>query len=134
MDKIFKLSANIYQFLLILIIPLFLIAKFLVGAAGHNSAITILDYALFAYAIIVLILLINLKKLNAANQLKNSIRIVLSVLILTSICYELYQLYAIYLLYKNHYFVEGDNISIGIILLIIALSTTLLAGLIKDKI
>ncbi len=134
MNQIFKLSATIYQFLLILIIPLLVIAKFLVGAAGHNSEFKISDYILFMYLIIVLALLTFLKKSNPSSTIKIAVRNILLLLIFASIIYEFYALYDIYLLYSNHQFQYGDNISIVVITLIITLSSTLFIGLLKNKI
>ena len=134
MTNIFRLSANIYQFLLILVIPLSLIAKFLVGAAGHNSESTISDYALIIYVIVALTSLIILKKPNINNQSKTIIRSILLVLILGSVFCELYGLYNIYSLYINHQFQYGDNIPAIIIILLIILSSTLFIGILKNKI
>ena len=134
MNTIYKISLKIYRAILILIIPLSLIAKFLVGAAGHNSETKNEDYLLFAFVVVTITLLTILKSSKITILVRNVIRFAVIVLISLNIIFLFYGLYDEYLVYMDNNFQNGDNILIAIIILLILLSTTSIAGVLKDKI
>lgn len=135
MKNIYKISFQIYRAILIAILPLFLFAKVMVGMAGHNPETKITDYLLIGFAILTAILLTVFHKASQSKSIiNNSLRFTIISLILVSIIFLFYGLYDFTLLYINHNFVLEDNIPVTILLLLIALSTTLFIGLIKNKI
>ncbi|QOG02055.1 hypothetical protein [Flavobacterium sp. MDT1-60] len=135
MKNIYKISFQIYRAILIASLPLFLFAKVMVGAAGHNTETRTTDYLLIGFAILTAILLTILNNYNQSKDIiRNPLRFTIISLVLVSIIFLFYGLYDFTLLYLNHNFVVEDNIPVTILLLLIALSATLVIGLIKNKI
>jgi len=135
MVNIYKISLQIYRAILILILPLFLFAKFMVGAAGHNTENKISDYAFIGFAILTAILLTILNKnYQLKSILRNTLRITIISLVFVSIIFLFYGLYDFTIQYLNHNFDFEDNIPVAILLVLISLSMTLLIGLIKNKV
>ncbi|RKR08790.1 hypothetical protein C8C83_0379 [Flavobacterium sp. 90] len=135
MINIYKISFQIYRAILILILPLFLFAKLMVGAAGHNPESKISDYAFIGFAILTAILLtIFNKNYQSKSMLRNTLRITIISLVFVSIIFLFYGLYYFTIQYLNHNFDFEDNIPVAILLVLISLSATLLIGLIKNKI
>ncbi|TPG41547.1 hypothetical protein [Flavobacterium pectinovorum] len=135
MKKIYKISFQIYRAILILILPLFLLAKFMVGSAGHNSRSKISDYALIGFVILTAVLLTILdKNYQSKSKFRDVLRFTIIGLVFISIIFLFYGLYDFAQLYLNHNFGLEDNIPLTILLLLNALSITLLIGLVKNKI
>ena len=135
MNRVYKISFQVYRIILISILPLFFFAQFMVGTAGHNSKTETTDYFLLAFAILTPILLTILSKLdNTKVILRKRIRFILIILILTSIGFLIYGLYDSLLVYQNGNFNSGDSIAVSIIIALIALSSTIIVGLTKNKI
>lgn len=135
MVNIYKISLQIYRAILILILPLFLFAKIMVGAAGHNTENKISDYAFIGFAILTAILLTILNKnYQLKSILRNTLRITIISLVFVSIIFLFYGLYDFTMQYLNHNFDFEDNIPVAILLVLISLSMTLLIGLIKNKV
>jgi FlaA1/EpsC-like NDP-sugar epimerase len=135
MVNIYKISFQIYRAILILILPLFLFAKFMVGLAGHNPENKISDYVLIGFAILTAILLTILNKnYQSKSRLVNTLRITIISLVFVSIIFLFYGLYDFTIQYLNHNFDFEDNIPVAILLVLISLSMTLLIGLIKNKV
>lgn len=135
MKNIYKISFQIYRAILIAILPLFLFSKVMVGAAGHNTETKTTDYLLIVFVILTAILLtVFYKASQSKSNITNSLRFIIISLILVSIVFLFYGLYNFTLLYLNHGFVVEDNIPVTILVMLIALSTTLVIGLIKNKI
>jgi hypothetical protein len=135
MVNIYKISFQIYRAILILILPLFLFAKLMVGAAGHNPESKISDYAFIGFVILTAILLtIFDKNYQSKSMLRNTLRITIISLVFVSIIFLFYGLYDFTIQYLNHNFDFEDNIPVAILLVLISLSATLLIGLIKNKI
>ena len=135
MNRIYKISFQIYRIILILALPTFLIANFLVAAAGHNSPMKIDDYFLLGFVILVPTLLTILIKTDKAKfRFRKTIRFVIIGLISISIVFFFYGLYDFWLIYQNRNFGIEDNIPVTIIMFFIALSSMLLVGLAKNRI
>ena len=107
----------------------------MVGMGGHNSQIEITDYFLLVFAILTPTLLTVLNKVdNAKITLKNILRFIAISLVSASIAYLFYGLHDFWLLYQDGNFGTGDNIPVTIIILLIGLSSTLVVGLLKNRI
>lgn len=129
MERLYKISFTIYRFILGLIFIVSFIAKILVGAAGHGGQE---DYFIFVYIIITVTLLTIFHRLDKLKTLtRNSVRFSAIILVLISIVFAIYSLYDIFL---NKFFSFGDNIITAIIILFILLGSTLLLGLIKNRV
>jgi hypothetical protein len=135
MKNIYKISFQIYRAILISILPLFLLAKFMVAMAGHNPDTKITDYALIVFAVLTAILLTVFNKTYQSKSiLRNTLRATIISLVLVNIIFLLYGLYNYTLLYFSNNFELENNIPVAVLLLLTALSVTLLIGLIKNKI
>lgn len=135
MNKIYKISFHVYRIILILTLPLFFLAKFIVGVAGHNSRIEITDYFLLLFIILTPTLLTILNKVDKAEIVyRNILCFTVIGLISISIVFLFYGLYDFWLLYYDQKFGIGDTVPVAIILLLITLSATLLVGLVKNRI
>ena len=135
MNRIYKISFYVYRIILVLIVPLIFFAKLMVGAAGHNSKVEITDYFIFIFVILTPILLTAFKKIDHTKITRRKIlRFSTIVLVTVSIIFLLYGLYDFYILYQELNFGIGDNIPVAIIILLITLSSTLLVGLVKNRI
>jgi len=134
MKNSYRISFHIYRGILISILPLFLFAKLMVGAAGHNSEIKISDYGFVGFSILTAVLLTAFNQTDHAKSIRKILRSTIIVLVLIGILFLLYGLYDFTMLYFDHHFTLQDNIPVGILLLLIALSATLLIGLLKNKI
>ena len=135
MNRIYKISFQIYRIILILALPTFLFTNFLVAKAGHNSPMKIDDYFLLGFVILVPTLLTILIKTDKAKiSLRKTIRFVIIGLISTSMGFFFYGLYDSWLLYQDQNFGIGDTIPVAIIIFLIALSFLLLVGLAKNRI
>lgn len=129
MERLYKISFTIYQYILGLFFIVSFIAKILVGAAGHSGQE---DYFIFVFIIITVALLTVFQRLDKRKTLKRkSIRHSLIIFVLTSVVFAIYFIYDIFL---NKYFTFGDNITTAILILFILLGSTLLLGLIKDRV
>jgi len=134
MKNSYRISFHIYRGILISILPLFLFAKLMVGAAGHNTEIKISDSAFVGFSILTAVLLTAFNQTDHAKSIRKILRSTIIVLVLIGILFLLYGLYDFTMLYFDHHFTLQDNIPVGILLLLIALSATLLIGLLKNKI
>ena len=134
MKNSYRISFHIYRGILISILPLFLFAKLRVCAAGHNSEIKISDYSFVVFSILTALLLTAFNQTDHAKSIRKILRSTIIVLVLIGILFLLYGLYDFTMLYFDHHFTLQDNIPVGILLLLIALSATLLIGLLKNKI
>ena len=134
MKNSYKISFHIYRGILISIVPLFLFAKLMVGAAGHNTEIKINDYSFVGFSILTAVLLTAFNQTDHAKSIRKILRSTIIILVLIGILFLLYGLYDFTMLYFDHHFTLQDNIPVGILLLLIALSATLLIGLLKNKI
>ncbi|WP_432671398.1 hypothetical protein [Flavobacterium sp. SM2513] len=107
----------------------------MVGAAGHNSKVEITDYFIFIFVILTPILLTAFKKIdNTKITHRKVLRFTTIVLVTISIIFLFYGLYDFYILYQELNFGIGDNIPVAIIILLITLSSTLVVGLVKNRI
>lgn len=126
----YKVSFHIYRIFLIAFIPLYFFAKFMVGAAGHNSAVEITDYFVGAFVILTSVLLVIFPK---SNENRNALRFAIVVLLAVHIAFLIYQLYDSWLLYKRQNFGNADNIPVAIIIFFIAICSIVISGLLKNK-
>lgn len=131
MELLYKLCSIIYRLILALVIPVFVVAKVLVGAAGHNSDVTWSDYLVFAFSVITLtILTIWFRIGKEESRVRNIIHLSCITLVSISIVFEIYGLYD---LFSNSEFSPGENIGISIVLLFTIVSLTVLWRIMKDK-
>jgi len=131
MELIYKLCSIIYRLVLTLVIPVFVVAKIFVGAAGHNSDVTWSDYLVFAFSVTTLTLLniwVHFGKLE--SHLRSIIRFACIILVSISIVFEIYGLFDLFL---DSEFSIGENIGILIALLFTMVSLPVLRKLMKDK-
>jgi hypothetical protein len=127
----YKLCAVIYRLVLALLIPVFLVAQILVGAAGHNSDFKWPEYLGLAFIVITVTLLTILFNIeDQKTRVYSIIRYASIALVSVSIVFEIYGLYD---LFSNNDF-SKDVIPISIVFLFTIISLTVLSGIIKEKI
>ncbi|MFH6994629.1 hypothetical protein [Flavobacterium sp. FlaQc-48] len=134
-DKIFKYSFSVYRIVLIAIAVLSLFAKFIVGAAGHNTPLKATDYCFFAFTIatpLLLFLFTNIQPDKIAAR--NIIRMVALFLIAISVLFLFHEWYDMALFSQSQKVGNDENILVGILLLFIALSSIVFTGLIRNRI
>lgn len=86
-----KIYSAIYCAVLMILIILFLIASFLVGAAGHSSVGNKSDYFFFTYPIITIICLIIYRE--RQYKILKYINLILVIIPVGFIIYSLFQMY-----------------------------------------
>jgi hypothetical protein len=134
-NKIYKITFNIYRMVLISIVPLYFIFNFMDGIGGHNSTIKNSEYLLLIFiffTVTFLTLLNNTEKIK--TTLRNFLRFSLVGLILINIGFLILELNNLFTLYKKHNFGIGDNIPVIIIIFLIFLCSILMIGIINNKI
>lgn len=131
MKFLYKLCSVIYRIVLALVLPVFIVAQVLVGAAGHSSDPKWHDYLLVTVCVATVILLTTLFHLDKEDStVRNIIRYACIVLISVSIAFEVYGLYDIC---SAGDFSNGEAIGVAIFLLFTLISITVLWGVIKDE-
>ena len=133
MNRIFKISFQIYRIILILIIPIYFLSKFLVGVAGHNPPTSNSEYLFLCFSFLALIALMTIRK-SKNISLKKSLVVFISIFVVVGIVLTFCGLYDAWILYRNQNFGFGDNIPVAIMICFIFISVTFLVGLIKDKV
>jgi hypothetical protein len=131
MKLLFKLCSVIYRIVLSLVLPVFVVAQVLVGAAGHSADPKWHDYLLVTVCVTTVILLTILFHLDKEDgAVRNIIRYASIILVSISVAFEVYGLYD---LCSESDFSKGDTIGIAIFLLFTLISITVLWGIIKDR-
>ena len=131
MKFLYKLCSVIYRIVLALVLPVFVVAQVLVGAAGHSSDPKWHDYLLVTVCVTTVILLTTLFHLDKEDSaIRNIIRYACIGLVSVSVAFEVYGLYD---LCSTSEFTKGETIGIAIFLLFTLISITVLWGVIKDK-
>ena len=132
MHRLYRISSVIYRLILTLTIPVLLLFKILVAAAGHNRDFERKDYLFFAYILATVILLTlhhNSNKRNTTNK------IVLfypaTGLVLTSIVLEVLSLYDTFFICKC--FTSSDNIGSVLTFLFLLIPIIVFVGLINEQ-
>ncbi|MFB9079481.1 hypothetical protein ACFFLS_06310 [Flavobacterium procerum] len=131
MSKIYKYSFIVYRAFLLALIPLFLVGRFLVGAAGHTPQSTTEDY--FVFGLVALTSFLMLVYINTISH-KNTIRICIMIINVLSILFLLYTLIGIWKFYQNHENQSGEEIPLTIMFFLIVLNSIIFYGLLKNKI
>jgi hypothetical protein len=131
MNFLFKFCSVIYRIVLSLVLPVFVVAQVLVGAAGHSSDPKWYDYLLLTVCVATVILLTILFNLDKEDgRVRNIIRYASIILVSVSVVFEIYGLYD---LCSTSEFSKGENIGMAIVLLFTLISITVLWGIIKDE-
>ncbi|WP_264564728.1 hypothetical protein [Flavobacterium sp. N3904] len=131
-NLIFKSSFIIYRFILIVSVPLFFTAEFLVGAGGHNSDPNNTNYLFYLFAIITSVLLTIFKQTDKTKfKLKKSLCYSNSILVLISSVYVIYELIE---MIQEYSFLTEETITIALVITFAIINLTLLYGLFRDKI
>jgi len=132
MTNIYKVCSVIYRIALILIIPLTIIAQFLVAAAGHNRSYGKYDYLALIFIIITVALLTFHTNFNGEKKQAGSIlRYACISFVSIGLCLELYGLYD---LFRSSGFSAEENIISLVVILFTMISVMVLRGLINGKI
>jgi hypothetical protein len=131
-NSIFKYSFIVYRFILILSVPLFITAEFLVGVGGHNSDPNNTNYLFYGFAIITSVLLTVFKQTDKTKfRLRKILRYINIILVSLSIAYEIYELIK---MIEEYNFLTEETITMLLGISFTTISFTLLYGLFKDKI
>ncbi|HEU4790560.1 MAG TPA: hypothetical protein VFS71_12805 [Flavobacterium sp.] len=131
-NSIFKFSFIIYRFILIVSIPLFIMAEFLVGMGGHNSDPNNTNYLFYVFAIITSILLTVYKQTDITKfRLKKILRYGNIFLLIISIAFVIYELFEII---EEYSFLTEETITLSLVISFATISFILLYGLFKDRI
>ncbi|WP_339888405.1 hypothetical protein [uncultured Flavobacterium sp.] len=135
MKKTYILTFQIYRIILFLFLPLYIIAVFIVGTAGHNPNLKFLDFSFFGFIILTPIVLTIFK--NTANNetvIKKTLNSSSIILVLIGILIFIFEILEQVKFYKKDNFTNGDVITTIILITLTFLSIILLIGLIKNKI
>ncbi len=128
-NLIFKSSFIIYRLILILSVPLFITAEFLVG--GHNSDPNNTNYLFYLFAIITSVLLTIFKQTDKTKfKLKKSLCYANIILVSISSVYVIYELNKII---QEYSFLTEETITILLVITFGLINLTLLYGLFRDK-
>lgn len=131
MNFLYKLCSVIYRIVLALVLPVFVVAQVLVGAAGHRADPKWHDYLLVTVSVATVILLTILFHLEKEEGgVRNIIRFASLILVSVTVAFEIYGLYD---LCSESDFSKGEIIGIAIFLLFTLISITVLWGIIKDE-
>lgn len=131
MSFLFKFCSVIYRIILALVLPMFVVAQVLVGAAGHSANPNWHDYLLVTVCVATVVLLTILFYLDKEDSaVRNIIRYACICLVSVTVAFEVYELYD---LYSTSDFSKGEAIGIAIFLLFTLISITVLWGIIKDE-
>lgn len=131
-NSIFKYSFNIYRFILIASIPLFIIAGLLVGFAGHNSDPDNTNFLFYTFIIITPILLTVFNRVDSTKiRLKKALRYSLAILVLISVVFEIKSL--IEMIQSSRLKIE-ETIAISVLIAFTIISLIVAYGLFSDKI
>lgn len=132
MKFLFKISLSIYRTVLLLAIPLFLLRKLLIYAAGHNPHDTPWEYSLYVFIIITNIVLYLYS--NARKQDNNvSLKLFSCTVILVMTC----TLATFYELYDNLFIckcVQSEELVASILLALFAIiGIIIILGMIRER-
>lgn len=131
-NSIFKSSFIIYRFILILSVPLFITAEFLVGVGGHNSDPHNTNYLFYLFAIITFVLLTIFKQTDKTKfKLKKLLCYCNIFLVLISSVYVINELTKII---QEYSFLTEETIAILLVIAFELINLILLYGLFRDKI